>query len=54
VTTEPTEFDPPLGESLEETPDALRALARPVAYGRREIAGLTPEEADAFASALEE
>jgi hypothetical protein len=50
----PTEFDPPIGESLEETPDALRASARPIAYGSREITGLTPGEADAFARALEE
>ena len=31
--------DPPIGETLEETPGALRQAARPVAYGKRLITG---------------
>ena len=42
------------GESLEESPEALRAAARPIAYGQREISGLSQEEADAFAQALDD
>ncbi len=49
-----TVADPPIGVSLEETPEALRAAARPVAYGNRQINGLTKAEADAFAEALAE
>ncbi len=40
--------------SLEESPEALRAAARPIAYGKREIKGLTKAEADGFAEALAE
>jgi hypothetical protein len=46
--------DPELGESLEETPEALRAAARPIAYGHRQIAGLTRAESVAFVEALNE
>ena len=42
------------GESLEESPEVLRAAARPIAYGQREISGLSQEEADAFAQALDD
>ena len=33
--------DPPIGQSLEESPAALRAAARPIAYGERAITGLS-------------
>jgi hypothetical protein len=46
--------DPPIGVSLEETPEALRAAARPIAYGHRQIVRLTREEADAFVEAINE
>ena len=46
--------DPPIGFSSEESPEALRAAARPIAYGSREIKGLTKTEADTFAEALAE
>ena len=43
---------PPIGESLEESPEQLRASARPVTYGKREISDLTSKESAAFAEAL--
>ena len=46
--------DPPIGESLEETPGALRQAARPVAYGKRLITGLSKSEADEFAAVIAE
>jgi hypothetical protein len=46
--------EPPVGESLEESPEALRVAARPIAYGRRQITGLTRAEADKFVEALNE
>ncbi len=49
-----TVADPRIGESLEETPEELRAAARPIAYGKRQIKGLTKDEADGFAEALAE
>jgi prevent-host-death family protein len=49
-----TVADPPIGVSLEESPEALRAAARPVAYGHRQIKGLTKAEADRFMEALAE
>lgn len=49
-----TVADPPIGVSLEESPEALRAAARPVAYGLRQIKGLTKAEADGFTEALAE
>ncbi len=49
-----TVADPSIGGSLEEPPEALRAAARPVAYGKRQIKGLTKAEADGFAEALAE
>ena len=49
-----TVADPPIGVSLEESPEALRAAARPVAYGKRQIKGLTKAEADGFAEVLAE
>ena len=49
-----TVADPPIGVSLEESPEALRAAARPIAYGERQIKGLTKAEADGFAQALAE
>jgi prevent-host-death family protein len=49
-----TVADPPIGVSLEESPEALRAAARPVAYGKRQIKGLSKAEADGFAEALED
>ena len=49
-----TVADPPIGASLEESPEALRAGARPIAYGKRQIKGLTKAEADGFAEALAE
>jgi prevent-host-death family protein len=49
-----TVADPPIGMSLEESPDELRAAARPVGYGNRLLAGLTSAEADSFAEALGE
>lgn len=44
--------DPPIGESLERSPQELKAAARPVAYGKRGIKGLSRAEADSFAAAL--
>lgn len=49
-----TVADPPIGVSLEESPESLRESARPVAYGTRQIKGLTKAEADGFAQALAE
>lgn len=46
--------NPPIGVSLEESPEALRAAARPIASGKRQIKGLTKAEADGFAEALAE
>jgi hypothetical protein len=46
--------DPPIGESLEETPEALRSAARPIAYGHRQIAGMTDAEADTFVEVINE
>ena len=46
------ESSPPIGESLEETPEQLIASARPVLYGQRVISELTATEALAFAQAL--
>ena len=46
--------DRQIGVSLEESPEALRAAALPIAYGSREIEGLTKAEADGFAEALAE
>jgi hypothetical protein len=40
--------------SLEETPEALRAAARPIAYGSRTIEGLTPDEGERFTKAIQE
>ena len=47
------DWSPPIGESLEESPEQLRASARPVAYGKREIIELTPKESAVFADALD-
>ena len=44
--------DPPISVSLEESPSALRAAARPIAYGERQIKDLTKAEADGIAEAL--
>ena len=49
-----THADPPIGVSLEESPEALRAAARPIAHGKCQIKGLTRAEADGFAEALAE
>jgi prevent-host-death family protein len=49
-----TVADPPIGVSLEESPEALRAAATSIPYGKRQIQGLTKAEADAFAAALAE
>ena len=49
-----TVADPPIGVSLEESPEALRSAARPIAYGTRQIQGLTKAEADGFAQSLAE
>ena len=46
--------DPSIGASPEKLPEGLRAAARPVAYGKRQIKGLTKAEADGFAEALAE
>ena len=46
--------DPPIGSSLEESPEALRLGAAPILYGSREIFGLSRVEADLFAAALAE
>lgn len=51
-TFEARELSPPIGKSLEESPDQLRESARPIPYGRRVISDLTPAEALAFADAL--
>ena len=48
------DWSPPIGESLEESPEQLRASARPVAYGEREISELTSMESAAFAEALDD
>jgi hypothetical protein len=45
---------PPIGESLEESPEALRAVATAIPFGKRQIQGLTKAEADGFAAALED
>ena len=45
---------PPIGESLEESPEALRAAATAVPFGKREIQGLTRAESDAFVAALDD
>lgn len=47
-------WSPPIGESLEETPEQLRGSARLVPYGNREISGLTAHESGAFSAALDE
>ena len=44
--------DPPIGESMERSPEEMRAAARPVAYGKRAIKGLSKAEADGFADAI--
>ena len=44
-----TVADPPIGVAPEESPEALRAAARPTAYRKRQINGLTKAEADGFA-----
>lgn len=49
-----TVADPPIGVSLEESPEALRAAATPIRYGKRENLGWTKAEADTFAAALAE
>jgi prevent-host-death family protein len=49
-----TVASPPIGASLEESPEELRADARPIAYGKRQIRGLAKAEADAFVEALAE
>ena len=46
------DLDPPIGKSLEEPPELLRAAARPIAYGARQLNGLTEAEATNFADAL--
>jgi prevent-host-death family protein len=46
--------DPPIGESLEETPEALRASARPVSTGKRRSGKKTSSKDAAFLAALAE
>ena len=46
--------DPLIGMSLEESPAELRAGASTIAYGTRQIQGLSKAEADDFAAALAE
>ena len=46
--------DPPIGMSLEESPEELRAGASTIAYGTRQIQGLSKAEADDLAAALAE
>jgi prevent-host-death family protein len=45
---------PPIGLSLEESPEELPAAARTVDYGNRQLSRLTTAEADSFAAALGE
>jgi prevent-host-death family protein len=50
-----TAGDPPLGQSLELTPDEVLRSARPIPdFGRRRIPGLTQNEADRFWTAINE
>ena len=46
--------NPPMSVSAEEALESSRSSTRPVAYGSRQIAGLTKAEADGFAEALAE
>lgn len=52
IVTDRCEIDPPIGTSLEESPELLRAAARPIAYGTRQLNELTEAEATNFADAL--
>jgi prevent-host-death family protein len=46
--------DPPIGESLEETPQALRASARPGSSGKRQSGKKSRAKDAAFLAALAE